>query len=169
MKKVIFDTETTGLDCFEDEILQFSAINENGEVLMDTYIKPINHTSWKSAERIHGITPETVEHCPTFNDIKQDIQDIFSNADELIAYNYTFDIRFLKQAGIVIPEDIKITDVMLDFAEVYGEWNDYFHDYKWQKLQTAAAYYRYVYKAHDSLEDVKATLYVYQQMQKRRA
>ena len=38
-------------------------------------------------------------------------------------------------------------------------------NYKWQKLSKAAAYYGYKFKAHDSLEDVRATLYVYNKMQ----
>lgn len=36
---------------------------------------------------------------------------------------------------------------------------------KWQKLSTAASYYGYKFKAHDSLEDVRATLYVYKKLQ----
>ena len=54
---------------------------------------------------------------------------------------------------------------MLAFAEEYGEWNEYFGNYKWQKLSKAAAYYGYKFKPHDSLEDVRATLYVYNKMQ----
>lgn len=54
---------------------------------------------------------------------------------------------------------------MLEFAKEYGEWNEYFGDYKWQKLSTAASYYGYKFKAHDSLEDVRATLYVYKKLQ----
>lgn len=34
-----------------------------------------------------------------------------------------------------------------------------------QKLVTAANYYGYKFKAHDSLEDVKATLYVFNCME----
>lgn len=29
------------------------------------------------------------------------------------------------------------------FAEIYGEWSDYFGEYKWQKLTTCAAYYHF--------------------------
>ena len=35
-QKVFFDTETTGLDRESDELLQFSAINETGKVLLNT-------------------------------------------------------------------------------------------------------------------------------------
>ena len=53
---------------------------------------------------------------------------------------------------------------MIDFAEVYGEWSDYKNSYKWQKLSTAAAYYNFKFSAHNSLEDVKATLFVAQKL-----
>lgn len=53
---------------------------------------------------------------------------------------------------------------MLAFAEIYGEWNEYYGNYKWQSLSKCAEYYGYTFKAHDSLEDVKATLYCYKKM-----
>lgn len=48
---------------------------------------------------------------------------------------------------------------MIMFAEIYGEWNERRGSYKWQSLTKCATYYGYEFKAHDSLEDVKATLY----------
>lgn len=52
---------------------------------------------------------------------------------------------------------------MEEFAEIYGEWSEYYCNYKWKKLTTAASYYGYNFDnvAHDSLEDIKATLVVY--------
>lgn len=38
--------------------------------------------------------------------------------------------------------------------------------YKWQKLTTAARYYGYQFNAHDSLEDVRATLHVAKEIYK---
>ena len=66
-----------------------------------------------------------------------------------------------RQWGICPTEDQKLIDIMKDLAEVYREYNEYYDSYKWQKLTSAADYYGYKYKAHDSLEDVKATLDVY--------
>lgn len=74
------------------------------------------------------------------------------------------DLNFLEEWGIQAIGK-KQFDVMLAFAREYGEWNDFFCDYKWQKLGTAAAYYGYHFRAHDSLEDVRATLYIFDQMQ----
>lgn len=162
-QKVIFDIETTGLDPEQDEILQFSAINENGEVLLNTYIKPISHTEWKDAEAINHISMEMVSDCKTMEELLPEIQAIFDNCSEMIAYNFNFDFAFLYKAGIKFCYGTIIFDPMIDFAEIYGEWSNYYGNYKWQNLTTAAYYYGYNFDdlAHDSLEDVKATLVVY--------
>lgn len=162
-QKVFFDTETTGLDPEHDELLQFSAINENGEVLLNTYIKPTKHSEWKDAESINHISPDMVSNSKTMDELLPDIQAIFDNCSEMIAYNFDFDFAFLKNAGIKFQRNTIISDPMEDFAEIYGEWSTYYCSYKWQKLTTAALYYGYEFGgvAHDSLEDVKAVLVVY--------
>ena len=47
---------------------------------------------------------------------------------------------------------------------IYDEWNEYFEDYKWQSLTTAALYYNYSFEGqeHNSLADVFATKFVYE-------
>lgn len=166
--KLVFDTETTGLNPMEDEILQLSIIDENENVLFNDYIRPSHKTTWPDAERINHISYEMVKDKMTFQQRSKEIQSIFSRADALIAYNGNFDIRFLRKHGIIFP-DVPVYDVMLEFAPVYGEWNDTFENWKWQKLVTAAKYYGYDYSryAHDSLEDVKATLFVYNRLHER--
>ena len=54
--KLIFDTETTGLDPMRDEILQLSIIDENEDVLFNDYLKPTRKTEWPDAERINHIS-----------------------------------------------------------------------------------------------------------------
>lgn len=49
--KLIFDTETTGLDPMRDEILQLSIIDENENVLFNDYLKPLHKAKWPDAER----------------------------------------------------------------------------------------------------------------------
>lgn len=177
---VIFDTETTGLYVNDDEIIQLSIIDGNGKTLFNELIKPSRRKRWDDAERVNHISPKMVKNCKTFRHYKDEVQQIFSNAKTLIAYNGVFDIRFLNAVGIDVYADNsteieiphtkkpnkKYLDVMLDFAEIYGEWSDYHNCYKWQKLTVASAYYGYEFKAHDSLEDVRATLFVAQHIYK---
>ena len=54
---------------------------------------------------------------------------------------------------------------MLEFAPIYGEWSDYFEDYKWQKLTTCTEYFEYIYPPHDALSDVRATLFAYKEIE----
>ena len=161
--KIFFDVESTGLNPDQDEILQLSIINEMEEVLFNDYLRPVRHETWREAEKIHHISPEMVRDKQTFESRKREIQEIFNRATELIAYNAQFDISFLKASGIVFP-DVPISDPMIDFAYVYQEYNEIYGTFKWQKLITAAQYYGYKFQAHDSLEDIKATKFVYDKM-----
>lgn len=42
-KKIVIDTETTGLNAKTDELLQVSIIDTDGNVLFDSYFKPTRH------------------------------------------------------------------------------------------------------------------------------
>lgn len=181
---IVFDTETTGLNPERDEIIQLSVIDGTGKVLFDEYIKPSRRKKWPEAQKVSGISPEMVKSCKTFRFFRKTIQDIFDSHKTIIAYNIGFDADFLRASGVDVfrkvssgikfntlfdelPEESKTKDwrdVMIDFAEVYGEWSDYKNSYKWQKLSTAAAYYKFKFSAHNSLEDVKATLFVAQKL-----
>lgn len=166
---IILDTETTGLKPEIDELLQVSIIDTHGAVLLDEYIKPDRAQEWPEAMRINSITPEMVAKSRSIRDpyLHAKIQHIINNADRVIGYNTPFDIAFLAAAGFDVPNQDELVDVMIGFAEIYGDWREDTQDYKWQKLTTAADYYGYDWPidAHNSLGDCFATLYVYQCMQ----
>lgn len=162
-----FDVETTGLSREEDEILQLSIVDGTGKTVFNEYIKPTRHESWDGAEAIHGISPSDVADKPTIEEYRDTLNDIFKDVQLLVGYNNIyFDNAFLKEAGIQIPEDAKMYDVMLKFAPIYGEWNEMRQDYKWQKLAKCAEYYGFHGDGqfHDSLEDVRATLHCFNSM-----
>lgn len=166
-KILCFDVETTGLSLEEDEILHLSIVDGTGKTVFNEYIKPTRHESWDGAEAIHGISPSDVADKPTIEEYRDIINDIFKGAKLLVGYNNIyFDNAFLKKAGIQYPEDIKMYDVMLKFIPIYGEWNEMRQDYKWQKLAKCAEYYGFHGDGqfHDSLEDVRATLYCFNSM-----
>lgn len=160
---VVFDCETTGLDPEHDEILQLSIIDGNCNVLFSSFIKPLEKKTWEAAQAIHGISPDDVADAPAPCEVIDQIQKIFNDHKLHIAYNGCFDKNFLYKWGIDFGSAVYY-DVMLAFAPIYGEWNDYYGEYKWQKLIKCAAYYNYEFKAHDALEDVKATLHCFQKM-----
>ncbi|MFQ8991824.1 MAG: LPD11 domain-containing protein [Ruminococcus bicirculans (ex Wegman et al. 2014)] len=166
-KYIVIDTETTGLNAAEDEILQVSIIDNEGAVLFDSYIKPTQHTEWAEAERIHHITPEMVADAPTIAEVMPEINDILNRYDKIVGYNLKFDKAFLENNGAEFLST-EYADVMKMFAPIYGEWNDQRGSYKWQKLTIAADYYGYDWsehkEAHNSLGDCYATLHVYKEI-----
>ena len=162
-KFVVIDFETTGIDPAFDEILSVSIINEDGIVLLDEYCKPELVSSWEAAQAVNGITPEMVADKKSFGYYRIKVEDILKNAEYVVAYNAKFESDFLESYDIHTSDFFWI-DPMIVFAEIYGEWNEYYQNYKWQKLSKCAEYYGYEFKAHDSLEDVKATLFCLNKM-----
>lgn len=165
----IIDTETTGLDAVQNELLQVSIIDSEGNIMFDSYFRPCA-SSWDDAQAVNGISPDMVQNAPRISDRIAEINGILASAGTIIGYNTSFDLDFLENNGLILPVDVEIIDVMQDFAHIYGEWSEYHGGYKWQKLTTAAAYYGYDWSsrpegAHNSLADCFATLFVFQKMQ----
>ncbi|MDD7287497.1 MAG: 3'-5' exonuclease [Succinivibrio sp.] len=159
--KIILDTETTGLKADHNALLQLSIINEANKPLFNAYFKPSDdHFSgkllqdWKIAATINGITPEKVKDCLPLDSYREKIQSILNQADEILIYNANFDVGFMKSHGFSFKDSTKITDVMKEFS-CYKLKNKRF------KLSVAASEFGYTFSAHDSLEDVKATLVVH--------
>ena len=160
-KIIFFDTETTGL-CGNDEILSLAIVDQGGKVLFNELIKPSRKKKWPEGARVNHITPDMVQGRPTFRFFRKQVQEIFDQADLVVGYNTDFDFAFIEDKGIHYSG--AVADVMLEFAKIYGEWNDYFMDYKWQKLTTCAWYYGYDWgktSAHDALADTFATRYCF--------
>lgn len=157
MKLIVIDIETTGLDISKDEILQISIIDGNYNTLLNKYCKPEHITSWEEAEAVHSITPEMVENKSHFQTYVNKVQELISTAERILVYNgLDFDLKMLEKYGIHI-DYTKNYDLMPEVDKVYR---------KWFKLVELAKHYGYIFKAHDSLEDVKATLYCYYKFRK---
>lgn len=165
MTAICLDTETTGLFPYgkdADEILTLSIIRRDGTVLFDEAFCPAHKTSWEGASRVNGIYPADVAGLPPIADAVPVLQEIFSDAEEVIGYNVEFDLAFLAAIGVVPREDALITDTMREYAYAIGEWDDYHADYKWYRLTVAARHigYKWRSRAHTSLADAYATLAV---------
>lgn len=142
-------------------ILQFSAVDGEGNILLNTYVKAHFKKKWPEASRINKITPDMVSDVPELWELAGKIRGVMESGKILVAYNAAFDLDFLEAVGYIPTNEQTVYDVMIVFAEVYGEYSDYYGGYKWQKLTVAANYFGYQFEAHDSLEDVRATLYCY--------
>ena len=96
-KKVLFfDLELTGF-YDHDEILSITIVDGNGDLVMDTLVKPVHTKKWPRTEKIHGITPDMVVDAPTLAELTPNIKEIFENADNLIAYGVSTDFSHIKR------------------------------------------------------------------------
>lgn len=161
-KYIVLDTETTGLNAAEDELLQVSIIDEEGNVLFDSYIRPTQHTEWAEAERVNHITPEMVDNSPTIEEVMPEINNILKRYDKIVGYNVRFDADFLKHNGAEFADNTNFVDSMKIFSLYFSA------DNKRCKLTEAADYFCYDWseheEAHNSLGDCYATLYVYKKL-----
>ena len=91
------------------------------------------------------------------------LNEIFSRARVLVAYNLEFDLEFLEAAGVRVPVCPRF-DVMKEFAPVAGKWDERHGDWRWVKLGQCAGHYGYRFEAHDALEDARVTLHCFNAM-----
>ena len=165
-KILCVDVETTGVDPSHDEIVQIGIIRGDGEVLASHYIRPERHVDWPAAQRVHGITPATVAGCPPLTHFARKLQSYFAGARLVVGYNVSFDLAFLRAAGI-LHESVPTFDVMREFAPVAGRWDPVRRRYAWVSLEYCARYYSFHGRAHDALEDAQATLWCFWSMLER--
>ena len=168
---VVIDFETTGLKSpFDgekyDEILSVSIIDQDENVLLNTLCKPKRRKTWAKAQEIHGISPSMVKNQPTFEEVFPTVKEILYKAKVVIAYNIPFEMKFLwgfdlelgKPGGTQLIQNVVWgPDPMLMYSAYKG-------NEKWQKLSAVARHFKFEFSAHNSLEDVKATLHCYKKL-----
>lgn len=135
------DTETTGLDMAE--ICQIAIVDVEGKILLDTLVKPSKPVT-DGAYRIHRISNEILQNAPTWKEIQPVLLPIVQNY-KIVTYNADFGWAMAQNssefAGLQDDYFSGFNGVwecaMEEFAEFYGEWNDYRRSFKWQKLSHA--------------------------------
>jgi DNA polymerase-3 subunit epsilon len=122
-------------------------------------VKPVNPIP-EDAIKIHGITNEMVEDKFCFDKIYSQLNELLIGK-KVIIYNANYDIRMINQSKNHFAElenHHLIHDyecAMEKYAIYYGDWNEYRHSYRWQKLPGGD---------HTALGDCKATLKLLQKM-----
>ena len=160
---VIFDLETTGLDLVKDRVIQISYIKvfpdgkeERGNYLINAE-KPIPSV----VEELTGIKNEDVKDKPTFKQLAQTLNQIFSGSD-IAGYNSNhFDVPLLAEEFLRAGIDFDFSKCrLIDVQTIY---------HKMERRNLAAAYKFYCgrkmeedFQAHRADEDTEATYRVLQ-------
>jgi hypothetical protein len=153
---VILDTETTGFG-EEDQVIEVSIIDIDSETLLNTLVRPLVLVSG-GASSVHGIREETLFGAPAFPDIYSDLRRILERASRVVVYNAEFDHRLLNQTRrawkLPLFKPAPFECAMLWYAAWFGEWSNYYNNYKWQPLNGG----------HRSFGDCMATLRLIKEM-----
>ena len=113
-RKIILDTETTGLDVTRNhKIIEIGCI----EIIdrkytgkkFHQYLNPQREID-QGAISIHGITNEFLQDKPLFKDVKDNLLDFIDNS-ELIIHNAPFDIGFLEHEYKKSKHKIELNDI----------------------------------------------------------
>lgn len=167
MPTVFLDTETTGLNSYfgerGDEIVEICICNDAGQAILNSLVKPARRTQWPDAQAIHGIAPADVQNAPTLADLMPSIKQAI-DGKRVVIYNSNFDTQFFPQ-GTFDPSQVECC--MLRYAEVIGEWHDYFNDWRWHTLRAAATHVGHEWSghAHRALADALAAWSVWRWLQ----
>ena len=98
-RKLILDTETTGLNFSSDKIIEIGIVELIDNVITQNYfheyINPEMDISL-SAQKVHGISNEFLIGKPTFNNIAKKFLD-FIKDDTIIIHNAEFDTNFINK------------------------------------------------------------------------
>jgi len=166
---VAFDVETTGLSPQEDYIIQLAMIKIAADTFqtIDTrkwYIKPIHaYAITPGAFEAHGLTKEFIEaNGVNLKDIAPEIIEFVKDCDYLTYNGNSFDVKF-------IHKDLAI--VGYEFPMEGKVFYDAFSIYKIYHPSTLSAVYKIMTgkdleDAHDAFADVKATIAVFEALQK---
>lgn len=119
--EIVLDTETTGLDCSRERIIEFAAVKlENGKITdeFQTLINPKQHIR-KSSMAIHGISEEMVKDAPTEAEILPQILEFIGDYP-IVAHNAIFDYSFLNEACLR-NYDKELLNPRIDTQQMFKE------------------------------------------------
>ena len=126
-RKLILDTETTGLDFHSDKIIEIGIIELIDGIRTNNnfhkYINPQKSINYE-AQKIHGLTNEFLKEKQLFSDICNNFLNFISD-DTLVIHNSNFDISFinkeLKNCGKMKLKNPVIDTISLAKMEFPGQ------------------------------------------------
>lgn len=155
---IVFDLETTGLNCVKDKIIEIGALKYKNGKLIDTFHYLVNPKIDIDNEisSLTGITNDMLKNEKTIDKILPKFVDFIENY-ALVAHNSSFDLSFiernLKLLNMNLIENKNIDTLFL--ARKYITFT------KNHKLTTLKQALNLKYRSHSALDDCYVTNEVY--------
>ncbi|MCW9087967.1 MAG: DNA polymerase III subunit epsilon, partial [Gammaproteobacteria bacterium] len=100
MRQIVLDTETTGLEASEHNIIEIGCVELVNRRLTGNnyhqYIRPDREVD-AGAMEVHGISNEFLSDKPRFGEVMSDFLAYLEGAEELVIHNAPFDVGFLNR------------------------------------------------------------------------
>lgn len=162
---VVFDLETTGLSCYEHEIIEVGAIKVENNQVVDTYssfVKP-KHNIPYYITRINGISNQMVKNAPGIDCVLTDFLE-FAGANTLLGHNIvSFDMKFINVAS----EELFGETVKNDYVDTLLLSRQHLRTIKSHSLSTLCQYFNIDSAgAHRALADCTMTNGIYQKLRR---
>ena len=130
---VVFDLETTGINCEEDSIIEIGAVKlRNGKIIdnFHSFVSCPQKLSEK-VEKLTGISNQDISGAPCIKEALECFT-CFADSCTLASYNLSFDYGFMEHNGKQFERKIDILSLARE--KLQGTVNNF-------KLATVAAYY----------------------------
>ncbi len=138
-RPLYLDTETTG-NGPGDEIIQVAVVDEDGQVLLDSLVKPSVKIT-PEAQWVHGISDADLTNAPRWFHVWPQLEPLLAGRTVGI-YNADFDLRMIQQTNARYhirwdPESVSFFCIMKLYAQFHGERNPKTGGYRYQSLEMA--------------------------------
>ena len=161
---VVFDVETTGLECTTDKIIEIGALKYENDELVSEFSVLINPETPipPIITNITGIRDDMVQTEKTIDAVLPEFLDFIKDYP-LVGHNIAFDLGFINE-NLRRLNLAELKNESLDTIEFARKYIPKAYNYK---LETLKKYFHLDFGSHRSIEDVKTTNYIYQECKKR--
>lgn len=169
---VVLDTELTGLNARQDEIVSIGAVKLSGLHIRpgDSFYSLVHPKGPmpKLSTLIHRITPQSVEKAPPLRDIMPEFAE-FLGSSLIVGHHIGLDMSFLNPASRRILGG-SLANPCIDtmrLAQVYQAelWENYYDRYQlnvsFNLTELAKTYGLPVFPSHNALQDALQTAYLF--------
>lgn len=170
---LVIDTETCGLNPRYHQIVQLSALrcdSFTGDVVeeFDSYVHPYTYNFTPEASAINGLTrsSECLQMAPDKAVVAERFKEFIKDDDHFVGYNLKFDLRMIRaceEFNAVIPTQAKMK--VLDLLPLIRKLK---LPVPKNKLSIVCEHFGYTANFHNSLDDCKATNFLFRLLLDRR-